>query len=88
MDDEAVEPPIVELFRHPHPGNGLRAVRYFTDPDDGTLGCSLNFAFRSQPHGVDVLVRAISGDVGRLAAAAQDMDELALAVRVRRDEDR
>ncbi|WP_407564838.1 hypothetical protein [Streptomyces sp. 184] len=88
MDPEAVEAPIVELFRHPHLGNGLRAMRYFTDPGDGTLGSSLNYAFRSEPHGVDVLVRAISADVGRLAAAAQDMDELALAVRVRRDEDR
>jgi hypothetical protein len=81
-DGEAVELPVVDLMKSPYLGNGLRSMRYFTVPEDGTLACSLNYAWRYEPQGTDVLLRAITTDVGRMSAFMDDFDEIALTARV------
>jgi hypothetical protein len=87
-DTEAVEPPIVEAFTTELLGDGVRSLRYFTEPDEGTLGCSVNYAWRVEEHGLDLRLWSVTGDLGRLAGALDDFDELARTVRVRHDSER
>ncbi|GAB2619772.1 hypothetical protein GCM10027168_59900 [Streptomyces capparidis] len=87
-DDEAVEKPIVEPFPTEHLGDGLRAVRYFTDPAEGELACSLNYAWRLEEHGFDLHLWSVTGHLGWLAVAMDDFDDLARTVRVRDDGER
>lgn len=86
-DDEAVEKPIVDLFATEHLGEGMRSLRYFIEPDEGALACSLNYAWRLQEHPYDLRLWTSTGDLGRLSVSLDDFDGLARSIRVRRRED-
>ncbi|KRV50882.1 hypothetical protein AQ490_13090 [Wenjunlia vitaminophila] len=86
-DTEAVEKPMVDEFETEHLGRGLRSLRYFTEPQEGALCCSVNYAWRVPEHGIDVRVWSVSGDLGRVAMALDDIDALTRSIRVRADDD-
>lgn len=87
-DREAVEKPLVDAFATEHLGEGLRSLRYFTEPAEHALGCSLNYAWRIPEHGFDLRLWTSTGDLGDVFAAMDDFDALARSIVVRHDDER
>jgi hypothetical protein len=75
----AVEPPIVEPFVTDL-GEGLRVLRYASDPEDGAVVLTLSFAWRAED--LDVRLWLSSFDTGLALRAMDDVDDLARAVRL------
>ncbi|WP_419995855.1 hypothetical protein [Streptomyces boninensis] len=85
----AIEPPIVEEFQSPHLGSGLRVLRYYQDPDEGSneVHVGLRYAWRYEKgtEAADVLVILADPDASRILRALDDIDEFARTIRISPD---
>ncbi|WP_436737565.1 hypothetical protein [Streptomyces sp. BBFR102] len=82
-DPEAVEPPVVSPFPSPHLGAGLSTFRYIPQPDHPTrlFGC-LRYAWQVEEPPVSVVLWTVTEDTAQLLDAAEDVEELARALRI------
>lgn len=87
-EPDAVEKPVVDVFATEHLGEGLRTLRYFTDPGDNSLQCALTYGWQLREHDFDLRLYTVNGAVGEMAVAAEDFDELARSVRIRSEDER
>jgi hypothetical protein len=80
-DTDAVEPPIIEEFRTPKLGSGLRTLLY-KQLEDGSLAAVLSYAWRSEQHATDLQLWSPCNDLGRLQRAIADIDGFARAITI------
>ncbi|MEQ4196715.1 hypothetical protein [Streptomyces sp. YIM 103828] len=82
-DPEAVEPPVVAPFLSPHLGEGLSTFRYIPQPDHpAQLFACLRYAWQLHELPVSVVLWTVIEDTTQLLDAAEDVEELARAVRI------
>ncbi|MFF0204147.1 hypothetical protein [Streptomyces sp. NPDC005017] len=63
-------------------GRGMRSVRYFVSAKAGEICCSVNYAWRVEPLGIDVVLRSISDNVGWITANVEEFDAFAHSLSV------
>ena len=81
-EPEAVEPPVVEEFTTERLGTGLKVLHHRLAPDGETVHGYLNYAWRSEQHETDLRLFTFSDNLGRLARAMPDIDDLARAIEI------
>ncbi|MGW4545375.1 hypothetical protein ACWEN4_03235 [Streptomyces violaceorubidus] len=78
----AIRDPEVTDFNTEHLGRGMRSIRYFASSKAGTICCSVNYAWRVESKGIDLVVRTISENVGWVTANIDEFDSFARTLRV------
>ncbi|WP_434594704.1 hypothetical protein [Streptomyces sp. A5-4] len=78
-EDSPVRPMEVDAFATERLGEGLRSLRYWGSRE-GSLMMSLNFAWRSEEFGTDLILRTVSDDPGWLASHLDEVDDFARSV--------
>ncbi|MEV6751772.1 hypothetical protein [Streptomyces sp. NPDC051214] len=73
----AVQDPEVIDFDTERLGRGMRSIRYFVSQKAGAMCCSVNYAWRIEALGIDVVVRTIGEDIGWITANIDEFDEFA-----------
>ncbi|MET9733901.1 hypothetical protein ABZZ79_25575 [Streptomyces sp. NPDC006458] len=63
-------------------GRGMRSVRYFVSPKAGEICCSVNYAWRIESLGIDVVLRTISDNIGWITANTDEFDTFARSLSV------
>lgn len=81
-DRDSVRKPQVAKVTTSHLGTGLRAARYRTQDDRGSLLCILSYAFRVEEHETDLEVFTASTDLRALAAAGDDIERFVQSITV------
>jgi hypothetical protein len=81
-DADSVRKPKVAKVATSHLGTGLRAERYRTQDDNGSLLCILSYAFRVEEHETDLQVFTASTDLRALTAARDDIDRFVQSITV------
>lgn len=81
-DGVSVRKPQVAKVSTDHLGTGLRAARYRTQDDKGTLLCILSYAFRVEEYETDLQVFTSSTDLRALTAAGDDIERFVQGITV------
>lgn len=78
----AIQDPEVIDFDTESLGRGMRSVRYFVSPKAGSVCCSVNYAWRIESLGIDLVLRTISENVGWITANIEEFDAFARSLSV------
>ncbi|MEU5895943.1 hypothetical protein [Streptomyces venezuelae] len=81
----AVQDPEVIDFDTERLGRGKRSIRYFVASEAGAMCCSVNYAWRLEPLGIDVIVRTVGEDIGWITSNIDEFDEFARSLFVNLD---
>lgn len=73
----ALEAPEVIDFDTERLGRGKRSVRRFFAAKADAVCCSVNYAWRLEPLGIDVIVRTLSEDIGWITSNVDEFDDFA-----------
>ncbi|MFI8927924.1 hypothetical protein ACIG3E_09650 [Streptomyces sp. NPDC053474] len=82
----AVQDPEVMDFDTERLGRGMRSIRYFVSDKAQAMCCSVNYAWRLESLGIDVIVRTLSEDIGWITSHIDEFDEFARSLFVNLDE--
>ncbi|WP_432099508.1 hypothetical protein [Streptomyces sp. WAC 04229] len=78
----AIQDPEVIDFDTEHLGRGMRSIRHFVSSKAGSICCSVNYAWRIESEGIDLVVRTISENIGWVTANVDEFDSFARSLRV------
>lgn len=78
----ALQDPEVVDFDVERLGRGMRSIRYFVSPKAGAVCCSVNYAWRLESLGIDVILRCVSDNIGWLTANVEEFDAFARGLSV------
>ncbi|MGW1216240.1 hypothetical protein ACWD5F_42075 [Streptomyces sp. NPDC002499] len=73
----AIQDPEVIDFDTDRLGRGMRSIRYFVSAKAEAVCCSVNYAWRIESRGVDLVLRTISDNVGWVTANIDEFDDFA-----------
>ncbi|MFD9329434.1 hypothetical protein [Streptomyces sp. NPDC060065] len=82
----AVQDPEVIDFDSERLGRGMRSIRYFVSSKAEAICCSVNYAWRIESHGIDLVLRTISENIGWITANIDEFDEFARSLSVLEDD--
>ncbi|WP_409059058.1 hypothetical protein [Streptomyces sp. SYP-A7185] len=80
----AQEPEVVD-FDTERLGRGKRSIRFFVAAKAGAMCCSVNYAWRIESLGIDVIVRTVGEDIGWITANIDEFDDFARSLFVNLD---
>jgi hypothetical protein len=83
----ALQDPEVIDFDVEQLGRGMRSVRYFVSPKAGSICCSVNYAWRIESLGIDLILRSVSDNIGWLTANTEEFDTFARSLSVLEQEE-
>ncbi|WP_306335006.1 hypothetical protein [Streptomyces sp. KL118A] len=81
----AAQDPEVIDFDTERLGRGKRSVRYFVAAKAGAMCCSVNYAWRLESLGIDVIVRTVGEDIGWITSNIDEFDAFARSLFVNLD---
>ncbi|QEU92578.1 hypothetical protein [Streptomyces kanamyceticus] len=81
----AAQDPEVIDFDTTHLGRGKRSIRYFVAAKAEAMCVSVNYAWRIESLGIDVIVRTLGEDIGWITANIDEFDEFARSLFVNVD---
>ncbi|MFJ6084351.1 hypothetical protein ACIQI8_23400 [Streptomyces sp. NPDC092369] len=82
----AIQDPEVIDFDTDRLGRGTRSIRYFESAKAEAVCCSVNYAWRIESHGVDLILRTVSDNLGWVTANIDEFDEFARSLWVLSEE--
>ncbi|MEV5979837.1 hypothetical protein [Streptomyces sp. NPDC052114] len=81
----AARPPEVIDFDTERLGRGKRSIRHFYASKAEAMCCSVNYAWRIESLGIDVIVRTVGEEVERITSSIADFDAFARSLFVNPD---
>lgn len=82
----AAQDPEVIDFDTERLGRGKRSIRYFVAAKAEAMCCSVNYAWRLESLGVDVIVRTLGEDIGWITSNIDEFDDFARSLFVNLDQ--
>jgi hypothetical protein len=82
----AVQDPEVIDFDTERLGRGKRSIRYFVAAKAEAMCCSVNYAWRIESLGIDVIVRTLGEDIGWITSNIDEFDDFARSLFVNLDQ--
>ncbi|MFF8655434.1 hypothetical protein [Streptomyces huasconensis] len=82
----AAQKPEVIDFDTERLGRGKRSIRYFVAAKAEALCCSVNYAWRIESLGIDVIVRTLGEDIGWITSNIDEFDDFARSLFVNLDQ--
>ncbi|WP_223776104.1 hypothetical protein [Streptomyces sp. 135] len=82
----AAQDPEVIDFDTERLGRGKRSIRYFVAAKAEAMCCSVNYAWRLESLGIDVIVRTLGEDIGWITSNIDEFDDFARSLFINLDQ--